>query len=188
MSIPRSPETCFTKILMHRFRVPLIVLGSCLEIFQIFSKTWWGQKLTTQLLTALRRDFQKNSSHDPKNNRWHTESVLQKVFNASLRSTGGTHSVENLKPEHSTKGCIQKMMELVEAAASRAQRIKQNGKGGRCYPCIKEQSQFWIDLPNGQPGSQCSRVAYEVLFLVFSCGAPTTTFSHTKLEIWSSLQ
>ena len=171
---------------MHRFRVSLIVLGSCLKIFEIFSKTWWGQKLTTQLLTALRRDFQKNSSHDPKNNRWHTESVLQKVFNASLRSTGGTHSVENLKPEHSTKGCTQKMMELVEAAASRAQRIKQNGKGGRCCPCIKEQSQFWIDLPSGHPGSQCSRVAHEVLFLVFSCGAEVGNVGNFYIETENS--
>jgi hypothetical protein len=59
--------------------------------------------------------------------------MLQDLSNAYLTSSGCDHLVEMLTLELSTKGCTVEMWsnsELVEATASRAQQIKQNGKRG----------------------------------------------------------
>ena len=83
-----------------------------LQIFQIFSKTWWREKFKTPFLTKPSTDFRKNSSDDPQNDQWQSSSMHQDLSNAYLTSSGCDHLVEMIKLELTTEGCTGNVVEF----------------------------------------------------------------------------
>jgi len=119
--------------------------------FEFFRKSVEGVVRKVVVNFSLHHVFEKIWkiwSHDSKNNPWQSSSMNQDLSNAYLRSIGRDHLVEILKLELSTQGCMVEMWsnsELVEATASRAQQIKQNGKRGH----VKHACNWWFKIKSG---------------------------------------